>query len=78
MSINSRRPRQSRIMPSADVTRAANALIQGAETCPGCDLNSPWYHGTGPTHGQTCRKLRDIVRENDRRTAQAFRDILAL
>lgn len=68
MSVNSRRPRQSKAMPSKDITRAANALIADRDHCPGCDMVAPWLGGK---HGQHCQPLRKMVREQDARDSRA-------
>jgi hypothetical protein len=66
MSYNSRRPRQSKLATTADITRLANAAIANADVCPACGLAMPFVGGK---HGQTCRKLRQMVKDADSATA---------
>jgi len=62
MSYNSRRPRQSKLATPAEVTRLADAAIATADVCPACGLAMPFVGGK---HGQTCKKLRVMVRDAD-------------
>ena len=61
MSYNSRRARQSKIPPPAEITREAATVLAAVTDghCPACGMMGL---NLAPKHGQYCRTLRDSIK----------------